>query len=123
MAKIGAWFMLLLAILTEITGTSLMKNFSMQGDNIGYVYMFLFIGFSYFALSKAVVKIPISTAYATWEGLGLIGTAFIAWLIFNETMPLSKIFAFFIILTGLVMIKIGTKTDSKDDAKAGELDE
>ena len=69
------------------------------------------------------VKIPISTAYATWEGLGLIGTAFIAWLIFNETMPLSKIFAFFIILTGLVMIKIGTKTDSKDDAKAGELDE
>ena len=55
MAKIGAWFMLLLAILTEITGTSLMKIFSMQGDNIGYVYMLLFIGFSYFALSKAVL--------------------------------------------------------------------
>ena len=39
---------------------------------------------SYFCLSKAVKKIPISVAYAVWEGLGLAGTALMAWLIFND---------------------------------------
>ncbi len=109
MAKMSAWLMLLLAIICEVTGTSLMKNFAMQGNSVGYVYMIIFIGLSYFSLSKAVVKIPISTAYAVWEGVGLIGTAFVAWIIFNESMSGEKIFAFIVILTGLVMIKKGTK--------------
>ena len=70
--------------------------------------MLLLMGFSYFCLSKAVKKIPISVAYAVWEGIGLMGTAFIAWIIFNEAMPPQKLFAFAIILIGLTMVKNGT---------------
>ena len=69
------WLMLLLAIILEITGTALMKFFAIKGGMEGYILMLLFIFCSYFALSKAIVKIPISTAYAIWEGIGLIGTA------------------------------------------------
>lgn len=107
------WYMLLLAIILEITGTALMKYFSLQGGFEGYILMIIFISSSYFALSKAITKIPISTAYAVWEGLGLIGTAFIAWLIFKEDMSILKLFAFIIILTGLFMIKKGTYSTSK----------
>lgn len=46
--------------------------------------------------------------YAVWEGIGLMGTAFIAWIIFNEAMPPQKLFAFAIILIGLTMVKNGT---------------
>lgn len=103
------WFMLILAIILEITGTALMKYFiSTQGGIEGYLFMIFFIACSYFALSKAIIKIPISTAYAIWEGIGLIGTAFIAWLIFNETMSTLKIIALLVILSGLIMIKKGT---------------
>lgn len=119
MAKYKAWIMLFLAITLEITGTALMKHFSIQNWIIGYVSMMIFMGFSYFALSKAVIKIPISTAYAVWEGIGLVGTAFIAWLIFHEAMPSTKIFAFAIILTGLTMIKLGT-INTATSTKAGD---
>lgn len=77
------WLMLLLAIILEITGTALMKFFAIKGGMEGYILMLLFIFCSYFALSKAIVKIPISTAYAIWEGIGLIGTATVAYFIFG----------------------------------------
>ena len=100
------WLMLLLAIILEITGTALMKFFAIKGG------MLLFIFCSYFALSKAIVKIPISTAYAIWEGIGLIGTATVAYFIFNEDLSLLKVLAFMVILSGLIMIKKGTYTVS-----------
>ena len=89
----------------EITGTALMKFFAIKGGMEGYILMLLFIFCSYFALSKAIVKIPISTAYAIWEGIGLIGTATVAYFIFNEDLSLLKVLAFMVILSGLIMIK------------------
>jgi len=101
-------YMLFAAIALEVTGTTFMKFSVMHEWLIGYPVMFLLMGFSYFCLSKAVKKIPISVAYAVWEGIGLMGTAFIAWIIFNEAMPPQKLFAFAIILIGLTMVKNGT---------------
>ena len=72
-------YMLFAAIALEVTGTTFMKFSVMHEWFIGYPVMLLLMGFSYFCLSKAVKKIPISVAYAVWEGIGLMGTAFIAW--------------------------------------------
>ena len=84
-------YMLFAAIALEVTGTTFMKFSVMHEWFIGYPVMLLLMGFSYFCLSKAVKKIPISVAYAVWEGIGLMGTAFIAWIIFNEAMPPQKL--------------------------------
>mgnify|MGYP000553275854 CR=1 FL=1 len=84
-------YMLFAAIALEVTGTTFMKFSVMHEWLIGYPVMLLLMGFSYFCLSKAVKKIPISVAYAVWEGIGLMGTAFIAWIIFNEAMPPQKL--------------------------------
>ena len=97
-------YMLFAAIALEVTGTTFMKFSVMHEWFIGYPVMLLLMGFSYFCLSKAVKKIPISVAYAVWEGIGLMGTAFIAWIIFNEAMPPQKLFAFAIILIGLLQL-------------------
>lgn len=101
-------YMLFTAIALEVTGTTFMKFSVMHEWLIGYPVMLLLMGFSYFCLSKAVKKIPISVAYAVWEGIGLMGTAFIAWIIFNEAMPPIKLLAFGVIIAGLIMIKKGT---------------
>ncbi len=101
-------YMLFAAIALEVTGTTFMKFSVMHEWFIGYPVMLLLMGFSYFCLSKAVKKIPISVAYAVWEGIGLMGTAFIAWIIFNEAMPPIKFLAFGVIIAGLIMIKKGT---------------
>ena len=108
------WFMLFLAIMLELTGTSSMKYFTMQGGSEGYITMISCMLFSYFVLSKAVVRIPISLAYAVWEGVGLIGTVCIAWSVFHEPMPPLKLLGFFVILSGLAMIKLGTSLPEKE---------
>lgn len=101
-------YMLFAAIALEVTGTTFMKFSVTHEWLIGYPVMLAAMACSYFCLSKAVKKIPISVAYAVWEGLGLAGTALMAWLIFNESMPPQKLFAFAIILIGLTMVKNGT---------------
>ena len=101
-------YMLFAAIALEVTGTTFMKFSVMHEWFIGYPVMLAAMACSYFCLSKAVKKIPISIAYAVWEGLGLAGTALMAWLIFNETMPPIKLLAFGVIIAGLIMIKKGT---------------
>ena len=114
------WCLLMLAIILEVTGTSLMKFFATIGSNEGYILMILFIGCSYMSLSKAVIKIPISTAYAVWEGVGLILTAAVAYFIFHETMSLTKLAAFAMILCGLFLIKKGTVKNEKQGGEANE---
>jgi len=59
-------YMLFAAIALEVTGTTFMKFSVMHEWLIGYPVMLLLMGFSYFCLSKAVKKIPISVAYAVW---------------------------------------------------------
>lgn len=103
-----AKLMLLTAIILEVAGTATMKYLIETDHPHSYLYMLLFISLSYYFLSKAVRSIPISLAYAVWEGLGLAGTAFIAWFIFQETMNLQKILSICIILSGLIMLKRGT---------------
>ena len=90
-----------------------MKYFALQGGSEGYITMTCCMLASYIALSKAVVSIPISLAYAVWEGLGLIGTVFIAWFLFHEPMPPLKLLGFFIILSGLLLLKLGTSASPK----------
>lgn len=113
------WCLLILAIILEVAGTSLMKFFANLGSSEGYVLMILFISCSYLSLSKAVIKIPISTAYAVWEGVGLVLTACVAYFIFHETMTLTKFMAFSVILCGLFLIKKGTVKAEDDDAESG----
>lgn len=102
------WLCLLLAIGFELCGTGLLKFYTLQGRIDGYVYMILFICISYYCLSKAVLKIPVSTAYAFWEGLGLLGTTAIACGLFHESMGPQKALALGIILISLALIKRGT---------------
>lgn len=107
--------MLLLAICLEVTGTAILKYFSVTNPLVGYLLVLLFITLSYLALSQAIRSIPISLAYAVWEGLGLTGTALIAWLLFGESLSARKILALTVILAGLVLIKKGTAAPAGGD--------
>lgn len=101
-------YMLVAAIVLEVIGTTLTKYLLDQQLPGAHAAMLLFIGLAYYCLSKAIKKFPISLAYALWEGLGLLGTAILAWIVFNESMPPQKIMALCVIILGLVMLKKGT---------------
>ncbi|EAJ6106876.1 QacE family quaternary ammonium compound efflux SMR transporter, partial [Campylobacter jejuni] len=51
-----AWFFLIAAIVFEVLGTSFLK---MENQILGYIFMALFIAFSYFFMGKAIKKIQV----------------------------------------------------------------
>jgi len=85
------WLYLLIAILTEVVGTTLMKVSQGLTRLIPSVLMFLLYGISFVFMALALKKIEVSTAYAIWSGLGtaLIATIGILW--FRESFNIPKL--------------------------------
>lgn len=103
-----AWMFLILAIFTEVSGTSAMKFASGHAPVIGHLVMYLMIGASYFLLSLAVKRISLGLAYALWEGFGLILITAIGFLFFGESMGILKICGILLILSGILMLKMAS---------------
>ena len=64
---------------------------------------------SFFFLSAAVKSIPIGTAYAIWTGIGAVGTAILGIILFGESKEIIRIFFIFLIVVGIVGLKIFSK--------------
>lgn len=57
-------------------------------------------------LAYAVKHLPVGTAYAIWTGIGAVGTAALGMILFNESKELIRIFFIFLIVVGIVGLKI-----------------
>ena len=57
-------------------------------------------------LAYAVKYLPVGTAYAIWTGIGAVGTAILGIILFNESKELVRIFFIFLIIVGIVGLKI-----------------
>jgi small multidrug resistance pump len=100
------WLYLLIAILTEVVGTTLMKVSQGLTKLIPTVLMFVLYGVSFVFMALALKKIEVSIAYAIWSGLGtaLIAVIGIAW--FRESINLPKVVGLVLIVGGVVLLNI-----------------
>ncbi|ENK8069768.1 multidrug efflux SMR transporter [Campylobacter jejuni] len=99
-----AWFFLIAAIVFEVLGTSFLK---MENQVLGYIFMALFIAFSYFFMGKAIKKIHVGIAYAVWELLGIILILLVSFIVFKESLTLTQILGIVLSIVGIIMINIG----------------
>lgn len=114
------WFMLFLAIITEVASTSFMKMASGSNPMMGYTLMAVLISFSYFFLSQAVRKIPLAIAYTMWEGFGLLMISLMSWYFFNEAFSDTKLMAMAALMTGMVLMNLGEKLAEKKQQALNE---
>jgi quaternary ammonium compound-resistance protein SugE len=59
-----------------------------------------------FFLWMAQRNISIGTAYAIWTGIGAVGTFVIGIIFFKDTATIARIFSAFLIIAGIVGLKI-----------------
>ena len=105
----NAWLILILAGLFEVGFTTFMKlseGFTQIKYTIGFLF---FASLSFLFLNKAVIQIPLGTAYAVWTGIGALGTALIGMIFFKDPASYLRIF-FLILLVGSIL---GLKLVSK----------
>lgn len=101
-----SWIYLVLAIVFEVIGTSLMKlsfGLTRLWPTLG---MFFFYGLSFTGLSLAIKEIDVSIAYAIWSGLGILLITIIDIYLFKTHLSLSKILAIMLIVVGAVSLKL-----------------
>lgn len=100
------WLILIIAGLFEIAwavGLKYSEGFSKLWPSIFTVAcMIVSMGL----LAYAVKHLPLGTAYAVWTGIGAVGTAIVGMILFNESKEFIRIFFIFLIIVGIVGLKL-----------------
>lgn len=104
-----SWIYLILAILTEVSGTTAMKLSQGFTKILPSIIMFIFYGFSLMLLTLSLKSIDVSVAYAIWSGLGtaIIATIGVVW--FKESLSLIQILSILLIIIGVIGLNLGGK--------------
>ncbi len=96
------WIFLMLAIVLEIIGTTLMKvsdGFTKLIPTIGTLVSY---GLCFTFFAKALTRIPVSVAYAIWSAVGICIISIIGIAFFQESVNVIKIASILFIIVGVV---------------------
>jgi quaternary ammonium compound-resistance protein SugE len=102
----NAWPALVLAGLLEVVwalGLKYSHGFTKVGPSV--VTLLGAVG-SFWLLSHAMKTLPVGTAYAVWVGIGTVGTAILAVIMFGEPVGAVRIAGIALIVAGIVALKL-----------------
>ena len=57
-------------------------------------------------LAYSLKTLPVGTAYAVWTGIGVVGTAVLGILLFNESREVMRLFFVLLIIIGIAGLKV-----------------
>ena len=100
------WFLLALAIVLEVAGTTCMKLSGGFKEMVPSVLVFVFYGFSFTAFIYALKTMDLSLTYAIWAGLGLALIAAIGVLYFKEPVTIPRMIFIGLILIGVIGLSL-----------------
>ena len=103
-----AWFHLIIAGLLEIgwaIGLKYTEGFTRLWSSVGTITCM--IG-SLGLLGLALRTLPVGTAYAIWSGIGIVGTAVLGIIFFQEVCNPARLICIGLILVGILGLKIAT---------------
>ena len=63
---------------------------------------------SVWLLALAMRSLPLGTSYAIWTGIGAVGTALVGILVFKEPAAFGRLISIFLILAGIVGLKLSS---------------
>ena len=105
-----AWMYILIASIFEISWAVGLKYSNGFTETKTSIFTVVTMILSYIFLSMGVKNLPIGTAYAVWTGIGAVGTAIYGMIFFNEPKELIRIFFIFLIVIGIIGLKISYRT-------------
>lgn len=102
----GAWPALVLAGFFEIGWALGLKYSDGFTKLVPSVLTVLGALASFWLLSHAMKTLPVGTAYAVWVGIGTVGTATLAVVLFDEPVNAMRIAGIGLIVAGIVALKL-----------------
>jgi len=103
------WLYLLLAIVSEVAGTTCMKLSGGFTKLAPSVLMWVFYGVCFYFLTLTLKKVDVSIAYAMWSGIGTMLIATIGIFYFREPVCALKLIGILAIIGGVIALSISRK--------------
>lgn len=101
-----AWLILLVAGLFEVgwaVGLKYTAGFTRMGPTIFTIVTLLL---SMTLLAIAMRSLPLSTSYAVWTGIGIIGTAIFGFVVLGEPATLVRVLCIALIALGIAGLRL-----------------
>lgn len=108
------WGVLLVASISEIgwaVGLKYTNGFTVLLPSLITIGMMII---SFFLFAKALLYLPMGTAYAVFTGIGTTGTTVYGILFLQETMTSLKVLFFIVLIMGIIGLQITGKSEEKD---------
>lgn len=107
----GYWW-LTLAVVAEVIATSALKSsegFTKLGPSLAVIVGY---AIAFYALSLVLKTVPVALAYAIWAGMGIVLLAIVGAVIFKQIPDLPALIGMGLILVGVLIISLFSKTAS-----------
>ncbi len=107
-----AYIYLAIAIIAEVVATSALKA-SAEFTKL-YPSLLVVVGYciAFYFMTLVLKTIPIGITYAVWSGVGIVLVAIVGALLYKQTPDIPAIIGMGLIISGVVIIHIFSKTVS-----------
>lgn len=112
MPAIPPFIALGIAILLEVIGTSALQASQQFSKTVPTLIMSAAYLAAFYFLSLALKAIPVGIAYAIWSGLGIVLISLVGLLLFKQKLDLPAILGLVMIIGGVVVINLFSKSAS-----------
>lgn len=101
---------LFLAILSEVVATTSLKFSEGFTKLVPSLIVIVGYGLSFYLLSVSLKVYPIGVAYAIWSGVGIVLTVIAGILIWRESLDWARVAGIVLILAGVLLINLFSKS-------------
>ncbi|MBT4289412.1 MAG: multidrug efflux SMR transporter [Deltaproteobacteria bacterium] len=105
-----AYIYLALAIIAEVAATSSLKASAEFTRLFPSIIVVVGYGTSFYFMTLVLRSIPIGITYAIWSGLGIVLVSVVGAIIYKEILDVAAVIGMGLIISGVVVIHIFSKT-------------
>ena len=100
------WIFLILAIFSEVIGTSFLK--STEGFTKFWPSVIVLVGYTaaFYFLSLTLDSIPLGVVYAIWSGVGIAAIAIISVIFLDQKLDSATYIGIGLIIAGVVVLRL-----------------
>ncbi len=103
------WILLVLAITSEVIGTSCLKLSEGFSKPIPTLVVLVAYATSMLLLSRVVQTIPLGITYALWSGIGIIAIVLVGLLAYKQVPSPSQLVGIATITAGVILVNLSGK--------------
>lgn len=101
---------LFIAVVFETIGTTALQASQQFSKPLPSIIVVISYAAAFYLLALTLRHMPVGIMYAIWSGSGIVLIALIGWVVFRQTLDLPAIIGMVLILTGIVIIQLFSKT-------------